>query len=437
MLESYLTYVKMASQTEIGVSQESPSVHTSTGLTLALSDKASISLAAGLQSFENQGQRKNWITTNLGYNFSFSHMTSFYSTLSASQMPFWSLGFKRTLNAKTKAEQFLKYYPKRAVVDMGLQIERDLATFGGSSAYVRWVLNTLSTMKIGLSSANDSKTSWMVGASATPHSCGLSAEISKEMTSDTTLSLGGQRSFMEGADWSFTPGISFKFDANTVMKLELAMQKGGIEIVTSFRRWGHFFSVPVQWSTFSLWSAFTGFLSSVLYTFVVRRLFVKPFLVAREERELQYRRAAMAGEKIEAENLIKTSLPSIEFSRNEEEEKGGLVILHASYGNLAKRSSFVGAVSDSNPDLADVADDEEDDEEIVNVTDAIQYLVSRSALHLGRDSKSTLPGFYDPCTGFDNYLEIYYLFKGELHHVIRKDDDQIDLPLKAHRRVED
>lgn len=54
-----------------------------------------------------------------------------------------------------------------------------------------------------------------------------------------------------------------------------------------------------------------------------------------------------------------------------------------------------------------------------------------SVLHLASTSKADLPGFYDPCTGYDNYLEIYYLFKGHLHHVVVSDDDDLHLPMKG------
>lgn len=73
--------------------------------------------------------------------------------------------------------------------------------------------------------------------------------------------------------------------------------------------------------------------------------FLSSFIFINFERDLERRRAGLEAEKYEAEALIKSARPAIEASREEEEEKGGLVILHASYGNLSKRSNFRGTVS--------------------------------------------------------------------------------------------
>jgi len=121
---------------------------------------------------------------------------------------------------------------------------------------------------------------------------------------------------------------------------------------------------------------------------------------------------------------------SINIRREDELNNQGLIILHASYGNIGKRKKFSRPMSDNEVNWSplDLDPAEAVDQEILNVTDPLQYQVDKSALHLNSNSKSTLPGFYHPCTGFPNYLDIIYYYKGVQHRVIITDTDELHIP---------
>jgi hypothetical protein len=45
--------------------------------------------------------------------------------------------------------------------------------------------------------------------------------------------------------------------------------------------------------------------------------------------------------------------------------------------------------------------------------------------------KSDLPGFYDPVTGLENFLEIIYMFKENYHYVVVAEFEEVHLPLEG------
>jgi len=150
---------------------------------------------------------------------------------------------------------------------------------------------------------------------------------------------------------------------------------------------------------------------------------------SKKQEKLQQKRNVMQAELLKAQQWLRGMKNSIEQQRAQEEEKSGLVILHASYGNLTKRKNFEGELLDRVGEwsLEDINEEEEGDLEILNVTDQLQYQIEKSELHLFCNSKSVLPGFYDPCTGHPNYLDIIYSLKGTQHRVIIADNKELHI----------
>lgn len=94
--------------------------------------------------------------------------------------------------------------------------------------------------------------------------------------------------------------------------------------------------------------------------------------------------------------------------RQEESNKNGLIIIKGLYGYGDMKSI-------SNQDLIDV-------------TDALQVLVTDSKLYLNNESKSKVNGFYKPCNSHPLALYIKYKFSGVVIETIVQDTEPLILP---------
>lgn len=107
---------------------------------------------------------------------------------------------------------------------------------------------------------------------------------------------------------------------------------------------------------------------------------------------------------------------AVSRKRFEEEERGGLVIVNASYGYVPRDPA---------------------EEVVFDVTVPVQYLVENSKIVLaGNVSKTSLDGFCDPCPGRPKTLVIVYRFKQGMHRCLIADDEPIRLPLREHAMQE-
>lgn len=71
--------------------------------------------------------------------------------------------------------------------------------------------------------------------------------------------------------------------------------------------------------------------------------------------------------------------------------------------------------------------------ECIDVKVPLQAQVMDSQLIiLESNTKSDLPGFYDPCPGQEKSLYIRYNFRNRPHQVTYEDKDPIRLPLQRH-----
>ncbi|XP_044266778.1 dnaJ homolog subfamily C member 11 [Tribolium madens] len=156
---------------------------------------------------------------------------------------------------------------------------------------------------------------------------------------------------------------------------------------------------------------------------VVKKGFVEPFLKEQKAKKvekqkqnnfnklLEKRREALA-----AQDLMKATYARI---RDEEENKKGLVIIKAIYGKISTDPNELG--------------DHEVTNEIIDVTVPIQCTVKDSKLVLHENTKSQLPGFFDPAMGEDKMLHIIYNYREQPHEVTIKDNESLRLPKTSHR----
>ncbi|KAF9916096.1 hypothetical protein BX616_004629 [Lobosporangium transversale] len=120
----------------------------------------------------------------------------------------------------------------------------------------------------------------------------------------------------------------------------------------------------------------------------------------------------IAKQKKEAEEAIELLRESTARKMLQEQEKDGLVIVQAHYGNL-----------DAAPELGLVVD----------VTIPVQALVNNSQLIMpAGHSKSHILGFYDPCLGEKKQLKIRYEFQRRMHEVVVTDLASVAAPVRSH-----
>ncbi|KAG0216328.1 hypothetical protein BGX33_000213 [Mortierella sp. NVP41] len=200
-------------------------------------------------------------------------------------------------------------------------------------------------------------------------------------------------------------------------RLGLAVEvafSGGIAFNLKVMRLGQSVTVPIMLSNdyshkFAFWSAVVPICALAALDLG----YVKPKRRRERAQKLQHLRQVhaefIANQKKEAEEAVSLLKDSTARKTKQEQEKGGLVVIEAVYGNLN-----AGLVAD--------------------VTIAVQALVNNSQLFMpGGHSKNHVLGFYDPCLGEKKQLRIRYEFQKTMHEVVIADLEHVALPVRAHR----
>ncbi|KAK9888854.1 hypothetical protein WA026_001075 [Henosepilachna vigintioctopunctata] len=159
----------------------------------------------------------------------------------------------------------------------------------------------------------------------------------------------------------------------------------------------------------------------VVYT-VVKKGVVEPFLKEQKARKIEKQKQNNLNKLLERrkEALAAQELMMATYNRikSDEENKNGLIILKAIYGKL---------FTDRNIRADEMS------HEIIDVTVPVQCLVKDSKIVLYENTKSQLPGFFDPAIGEDKLLYIVYTFRQQPHEVTTQDNESLRLPKTSHR----
>ncbi|XP_049850384.1 dnaJ homolog subfamily C member 11-like [Schistocerca gregaria] len=223
----------------------------------------------------------------------------------------------------------------------------------------------------------------------------------------------------------------------------------GVYMSLGFSRFGQTLSLPIAISPIpTLYSCFTAMSLPLLLAFLAQALWLEPRRAKkkkkREETERLKKQKQIQLSREQAKIDLDLIQREIDRKKEEEKKKGGLVILQAFYGQLKNvdQTFFYDQLPlydlDQPPEYTapPTTDTDVKKECIIDVTDALQYMVYHSQLKISPEcNKASFLGFYDPCPGEEKWIEIVYLYKNEVHRAFLSDLEAVRLPLKSHKIV--
>ncbi|XP_031344930.1 dnaJ homolog subfamily C member 11-like [Photinus pyralis] len=150
---------------------------------------------------------------------------------------------------------------------------------------------------------------------------------------------------------------------------------------------------------------------------LVKKGIVEPFHKEQQaqkiEKEKQKNQVQLMEKRREAQAAVDLMTATYARICTDEESKKGLIINKALYGKILNEKS--------------------ESEEVINVTIPLQCLVRDSKLVLYEQSKSQLPGFFDPAVGEDKFLYVSYTYRSQPYEVTAGDTELLRLPKSSHR----
>lgn len=254
--------------------------------------------------------------------------------------------------------------------------------------------------------------------------------VSKPFSNDNVLVSLGFRPVLNRdniVDFAIFTNIRANISKTSYVEFMIRLGPSGFGIDLTINRWGQEFKFPLTFFGYKpLAMVISGIATSfalMVFKFWIQRIHKLQF-----DEKLQRKRQNLEHFRKKAEKWTEGMKNSVEQQRQIELEKQGLVITRASYGNLQSTKNFPGPINmtlqDNNtePELITF------NEEIIDVTDPLQFQVDKSQLHLPAESKCSLPGFYDPCTGQPNYLDVLFNLSGQNYRTIVPDKAALHIP---------
>ncbi|XP_063965152.1 dnaJ homolog subfamily C member 11-like isoform X2 [Lytechinus pictus] len=168
---------------------------------------------------------------------------------------------------------------------------------------------------------------------------------------------------------------------------------------------------------------FYGTVAPLAVYWIIKVLVVNPYLQKQKENDVEEERSrnkdVIETKKREAEASVRLMAEMVRRIIEFETSREGLIIVQAWYGKLITTNGS--------------SDDQQMNGLVIDVKIPLQCQVKDSKLILTDVSKSSLPGFYDPCPGEDKQLKVRYEFRQTLHECTIDDPEQLRIPRQSHK----
>lgn len=178
---------------------------------------------------------------------------------------------------------------------------------------------------------------------------------------------------------------------------------------------------------------FYGTVTPLLLWFSVKKLVLEPYQARQRDKERSRKRESnkekVATAKKEAEASVSLMEERYMRIREEEETKGGLVLVAVLYGQLADSQGEL----HKSLSAWELPTECPSELEYIDITRAVQCQVEDSRLTLWEGSMSNLPGVWDPAPGEDKQILIRYLYQNSRHQVFCQEEEAVKLPKTGHR----
>ncbi|KAF9953346.1 hypothetical protein BGZ72_005484 [Mortierella alpina] len=272
-----------------------------------------------------------------------------------------------------------------------------------------------SSLALGLSSQDENR-SYQVEIQTGIMQSHLSVDHTWTLDPNTKVRVGGSLSTTAGINASLGGDRKVTEHTKVGLAIEVGLS-GGVAFNIKVKRLGQSVTIPIVLAAeFNPKLAFWATVVPICAITALDMGYVKPKRRRERAEKVQELRKVhadfIATQKREAEEAIELMRESTVRKMRQEQDRDGLVVLEAHYGNL-----------NAAPELNLVAD----------VTVAVQALVNNSQLTMpGSHSKTHILGFYDPCLGEKKQLRIRYEFQRRMHEVVVSDTASVAAPLRSH-----
>lgn len=394
---------------------EISSMQFSQSVDFPLTQKDTCTLSGQLQTQNGTGGGG----VNLGWRHLFSHKSWAELEMTAGTGPALSLKAFRTLSKRFfwNGGTILQFTPEgvRPGIMSTLAMQIDKHSIGYIS-YHGGIRQLFSTQIIRDTESNRYNFSIQVGV---PHSFVQMQYTRKMVVQELRLRLAVKVGTFGGV---IEYGAEKKVSKHSSLSFSIVCGvPAGVKLKIRLSRANQVYSFPIHLCEEIMPSPiFYGTIVPLVVYIVVKKGFVEPFLKEEKSKKLEKQKQNNFNKLLEKrkEAMAAQDLMQATFNRikDEEERKKGLVIIKAIYGKIIKESGD-----------AEVSND------IVDVTVPVQCLVKDSKLIIHENSKSELPGFFDPALGEDKMLHVIYNYHEQSHEVTIGDTESLRLPKTSHR----
>lgn len=394
---------------------EISSMQFSQSVDFPLTQKDTCTLSGQLQTQNGTGGGG----VNLGWRHLFSHKSWAELEMTAGTGPALSLKAFRTLSKRFfwNGGTILQFTPEgvRPGIMSTLAMQIDKHSIGYIS-YHGGIRQLFSTQIIRDTETNRYNFSIQVGV---PHSFVQMQYTRKMVVQELRLRLAVKVGTFGGV---IEYGAEKKVSKHSSLSFSIVCGvPAGVKLKIRLSRANQVYSFPIHLCEEIMPSPiFYGTIVPLVVYIVVKKGFVEPFLKEEKSKKLEKQKQNNFNKLLEKrkEAMAAQELMQATYNRikDEEERKKGLVIIKAIYGKIIKESGD-----------AEVSND------IVDVTVPVQCLVKDSKLIIHENSKSELPGFFDPALGEDKMLHVIYNYHEQSHEVTIGDTESLRLPKTSHR----